>query len=195
MQEKSEKTQDQVIQKYQLPEQYLLYVGSIIERKNLLGIIQAIQQLPNDLMLPLVVVGQGMAYKSKVKNYISKNNLEKWVKFTEVTSEDLPALYQKASIFIYPSVYEGFGIPVLEALFSQTPVITSNISSLPEAGGPHSCLIDPNEPEQIALAIERILTDEDLRKKMIQKSFEYAQKFTGGKITAQLLNLYQKVIA
>jgi glycosyltransferase involved in cell wall biosynthesis len=195
MQEKSEKILDQISQKYQLPQNFLFYVGSIIERKNLLGIVKAIQQLPSDLKLPLVVVGKGMAYKSVVQKYIVKNGMEKWVKFVEVDPEDLPAFYQKASIFIYPSIYEGFGIPVLEALFSQTPVITSNVSSLPEAGGPHSCLIDPNKPEEIAHGIQTILTDEDLRKKMIQKSFEYAQMFQGDKLTAQLLNLYQKVIA
>ena len=195
MQEKSPKILEQISGKYQLPEQYLLYVGSVIERKNLLGIVKAIQQLPSELKLPLVVVGQGMAYKKNVQRYIYSHNLEKWVIFIDVLPEDLPAIYQKATIFIYPSLYEGFGIPVLEALFSKTPVITSNISSLPEAGGPHSWQVDPNDPGQIAMGIEKILTDEDLRKKMIQKSFEYAQKFLGGKLTAQLLNLYQKVIA
>ncbi len=107
----------------------------------------------------------------------------------------MPALYQQARIFIYPSVYEGFGIPVLEALFSQTPVITSNISSLPEAGGADSCLVDPTQPEQIAEGIQKILRNDAFRKNMTEKGFQYAQQFKGEPLTEQLMALYESLLA
>lgn len=182
-------------QKYRLPATYMLYVGSVIERKNLLNIVKAMQQLPESIKLPLVVVGKGGKYLEYVQEFLRRERIEKWFLFLDVTSEELPALYQASSLFIYPSICEGFGIPILEAIFSKTPIITSNRSSLPEAGGPHSCQVDPTDPEQIALAIRNTLTNEDLRKKMIQKSFEYAQQFKGDILSARLLNLYQKVIA
>ena len=186
---------EELRRRLQLPSEFMLSVGSIIERKNLLGVVQAYEQLPSDLRLPLVVVGKGMAYKKKVQEYLSQKKQGHLVKFVDSSAEDLPGIYQLAALFIYPSFYEGFGIPVLESIFSKTPVITSNVSSLPEAGGPHSCQVDPNDPEQIAQGIQDILTNEDLRKKMIQKSFEYAQRLTGGKLSTRLLNLYRKVIA
>ena len=193
--QKDENTLARIRRKYNLPEEYILSVGSIIERKNLLGVVRALRQLPSNLSPPLVVVGKGMAYKKKVQEFLIAKKMEQRVSFVDIDNEDLPAVYQMAALFIYPSFYEGFGIPVLESIFSKTPVITSNRSSLPEAGGPHSYLVDPNSDEQIAQAIQDVLENEDLRKKMIQKSFEYAQQFMGGKLSTQLLNLYQKVIA
>lgn len=190
-----EKALAEIRQKYNLPKEYILSVGSIIERKNLLGVVRALRQLPSDLSLPLVVVGKGMAYKKKVQEFLTEKKMEQRVLFVDIDNEDLPAVYQMAALFIYPSFYEGFGIPVLESIFSKTPVITSDRSSLPEAGGPHSYLVDPGSDEQIAHAIKDVLVNEDLRTKMIQKSFEYAQQFMGGKLSTQLLNLYQKVIA
>ncbi|MDX1942503.1 MAG: glycosyltransferase family 1 protein [Saprospiraceae bacterium] len=194
MQEKSPKAIEAVLKRYQLPGGYFFYVGSVIERKNLLSIVQALELLPSDLKLPLVVVGDGKAYKNKVQEYIARKNLQKQVIFIKADYDDLPALYQQAKIFIYPSVYEGFGIPILEALFSKTPVITSNISSLPEAGGPDSYLIDPRQPEQIAAGIQKILSNDAFRKEMIEKGFAYAQRFKGAPLTEQLMELYETLI-
>lgn len=195
MQEKSPKAIEAVLKKYQLPADYFFYVGSLIERKNLLGIVQALELLPNDLKLPLVVIGDGKAYKLKVQEYIARKGLQKQVIFIKADFDDMPALYQQARIFIYPSVYEGFGIPVLEALFSQTPVITSNISSLPEAGGANSCLVDPTQPEQIAEGVQKILRDDAFRKNMVEKGFDYAQQFKGEPLTEQLMALYESLLA
>lgn len=194
LQEKDSKVIDSVLTKYNLPGQFLLYVGSIIERKNLLGIIKAMEQLPKSSLLPLVVVGKGGSYKTKVHAYIRRQGLENQVFFIQPDFDDLPALYQKANIFLYPSFHEGFGIPILEALFSRTPVITSNVSSLPEAAGPHSCLIDPHQPEQIAAGIQSILTDESKRQQMIEKGYEYAQRFQGEQLTKKMVRLYEKTV-
>ncbi len=194
MQEKPPKAIEAVLKRYQLPSDYFFYVGSIIERKNLLGIVQALERLPPDLRLPLVVIGDGKAYKQKVEAYITQKGLQKQIVFIKADFEDMPALYQQAKIFIYPSVYEGFGIPVLEALFSKTPVITSNVSSLPEAGGSGSLLVDPTQPEQMAVGIAKILTDEAFRNNMIEKGFAHAQQFRGEPLTGQLMNLYEKLL-
>ena len=131
---------------YQLPLQFFLYVGSVIERKNLLNICKAINLLRNELNIPLVIIGEGGGYKQKVKDYIRQNGLESLCIFLSEkesarqskgfrTATDFPAIYQSAIALIYPSFFEGFGIPVLEALWSHTPVITSTLSCLPEAGG------------------------------------------------------------
>lgn len=192
--EKGPKVIQAVLEKYGLPSNFLLYVGSIIERKNLLGIVKAVEQLSQATLLPVVIVGKGSTYLRQVQDYIHKRGLQKLFFFIQPEFEDLPALYQKARIFLYPSFCEGFGIPILEALLSRTPVITSNISSLPEAAGPDSCLIDPHRPEQIAKSIENILTDEDRRALMIQKGYEYAHRFQGKVLTKQMTSLYQEIL-
>jgi glycosyltransferase involved in cell wall biosynthesis len=185
-----------LVLKYKLPANYILYVGSVIRRKNLLNIITAYQFLPDDLKLPLVIVGKAdNAYKQNIIEYIRQNNLEKYIIWLEnVINNDLPAIYQKASLFIYPSKYEGFGIPVLEALFSKVPVITSNTSSLPEAGGHFSSYVNPESPEEIASEIYKILTDKSMAGKMIDKGYEYALNFTGEAIAKKMMEAYRSAI-
>ncbi len=190
-QEKSPETRRRVRDAYQLPAAYLLYVGSVIPRKNLLAVVQAMRALPAALQLPLVVVGEGKSYLKKVKAFLQEHRLESQVYFIRPAAEALPAIYQQAAAFIYPSFYEGFGIPVLEALFSRTPVITSNVSSLPEAGGPGAALIDPHRPEAIAEQLEMILDDSVRREKMIETGYDYAQRFRGEPLTEQLVAVYE----
>ncbi|MBK9490878.1 MAG: glycosyltransferase family 4 protein [Haliscomenobacter sp.] len=194
MQEKSPKLIDQILAKYQLPAEFMLYVGTISERKNLLGVVQAMSQLPASLNIPLVVIGQGKEYKAQVQHFLQKEGLSQLVIFTQVDNDDLPAIFQKARIFLYPSRLEGFGIPVIEALFSRTPVISSKVSSLPEAAGPASWLVDPEEPLQITAGIERILSDDAYRKNMIDAGFQYAQSFRGEVVTEEMMDLYEQVL-
>ena len=129
-----------------MPDQFFLYVGSIIERKTLLNICKAVFLLRNELTVPVIAIGDGTKYKQQVKDYLRQNGLEKKIIFLSdnqearsrdsfKTAADFPAIYQSAIAMIYPSFFEGFGIPVLESLWSRLPVITSNTSSLPEAGG------------------------------------------------------------
>ena len=194
MQEKSPKLIDQILAKYQLPAEFMLYVGTISERKNLLGIVQAIAQLPQSIRIPLVVIGQGKEYKAKVMQFLQQERLSNLVIFTQVDNDDLPAIFQKAKIFLYPSRLEGFGIPVIEALFSRTPIITSNVSSLPEAAGPGSWLVDPEDPAQMAMGIEQILGDDQFRANMIETGFQYAQNFRGEVVSEEMMDLYERVL-
>lgn len=184
----------QTRERYNLPPDYLLYVGSIIERKNLLSIIKAMQSLRPSFQLPLVVVGQGGRYRAKVESYLMTHQMQGQVHFIQPVFDDFPALYQGAAIFLYPSLGEGFGIPIIEALYSRTPVITSKRSSLPEAAGPNSYLIDPTEPRQIAIAIEGILGDSNFREKMITAGYQYVQRFQPEPLTHQIMALYERIL-
>jgi len=180
---------------YGLPEKYLLYVGSMSERKNLLSVIKALNIIPRSDRLPLVVVGATTSYSNVVDDYIKNTGLGDWVIFPKrVETKDLPAVYQAAEIFLYTSLYEGFGMPILEALSSGIPVITSNISAMPEAAGPDSRLIDPENPDEIATGITDILSDDSLRHKMIENGYAYSQKFDNKIVTEKMLQLYQTSI-
>ncbi len=178
-----------------LPAEYMLYVGSVNERKNLLMLVKAMELLPDSLRLPLVVVGHGGSYLRKVNRYLTNRKLSKFVYFRPgIASEYLPAIYQGAAVFCYPSLYEGFGIPILEALASGTPVLTSNRSSMPEAGGKGSLYIDPENIEEIADGLRRILESTELRDQMAQDGREHALSFGLPQTTAKLWGCYNRVL-
>lgn len=180
-----------------LPKEYMLYVGSINSRKNLLSIVKAIETLPESSRMPLVIVGNGREYKVEVKKYIAEHKLEKhfiWASNIH-NNTHLQALYTCAKMFIYPSFYEGFGLPVVEALLSGCPVITSNVSSLPEAGGPHSLQVDPNSVDSIAQAIRMVAEDDSLRSRMIKGGREYAMEtFEPSILAKQVMDIYEELI-
>jgi glycosyltransferase involved in cell wall biosynthesis len=174
---------------YHLPSQYLLYVGTIEERKNLLTIVKALKQVKE---IPLVVIGKKKSYFHKVMDFVEKNNLQNRVIFLEnVLNEHLPVIYQKAEIFIFPSLFEGFGIPIIEALTSKTPVITSKGGCFPEAGGPDSIYIDPSNENELADNINILLQSETLRNQIAEKGFRYAGKFHPKNITSQVMEIYK----
>ena len=186
---------------YNLPQQFFLYVGSIIERKNLLNICKAIFLLRNEMDVPLVVIGEGSKYKQQVKDYILQNGLSKRIIFLSEnpiakssgsfqTAVDFPAIYQSAIAMIYPSFFEGFGIPVLEALWSRLPVITSNVSSLPEAGSDAAYYVNPGSAEDIAEGIKKIYSDKTTATSMIEKGWLHAQNFTQQKCGEKVMNVY-----
>ncbi len=157
---------------------FLLYVGTVNSRKNLLGAVRALQLLPREVQIPLLVVGGGSDYLRKVKTYVADNHLGHLVIFPErrIYGEELHNLYLSAEGLVYPSFYEGFGLPVVEALLSRCPVLTSNVSSLPEAAGPDSLLADPTDVEDIAKKMERMLTDTNLREHMKEAGRAYAMR-------------------
>jgi len=183
--------------KYQLPSQYFLYVGSLIERKNLMGIVTAMNTLKGTLDLPLVVLGNGSGYKKKVKAYLEANGLTQQVIFlndhVRLENSELPLLYQGAMALIYPSIFEGFGIPILEALWSRTPVITSHGSCFAETAGDAALYVDPMDPGAIADAMKQVVHNPSLVKQMQEKGWRHAQQFTPGKCAAAMMKVYQQL--
>lgn len=183
------KKAEMVTAKYSLPEKFLLYVGTIEERKNLLTIVKAMKNVKD---IPLVVIGNKKTYFNKVKEYMAANGLQNRVIVLEnVAHHEMPVIYSKASIFIFPSLFEGFGIPIIEALTSKTPVITSKGGCFPEAGGPSSLYIDPLNAEELAEKINMLLNSEALRKETAEKGYEYAQRFHPKTVSEQIMNLYK----
>ncbi len=189
---------------YHLPDQYFLYVGSIIERKNLLNICKAYALLNDTLNIPLVVIGDGNDYKKEVTRFIEEHHLNTKIIFLSdmpyaksstgfQQATDFPAIYQMATAMIYPSIFEGFGIPVLEALWSGTPVITSNISCMPETGGDAAFYVDPSSPEQIADGLMQLSTNQGLVADMVEKGYRHAQNFTPAKCAAAVMQVYLRL--
>jgi len=177
--------------KYQLPQQFLLSVGTIEARKNLLLLAKALKYIDN---IPLVVVGRPTKYLDEVKQYLGSNNLTNRVIFLhDVGFADLPAIYQLASVFIYPSRYEGFGLPILEALNCGVPVVAATGSCLEEAGGPDSLYVNPDDEKDLAEKINLILADNTLKQNMIAQGLQYAANFAEDKLSAQLMQLYKNL--
>lgn len=178
-------------QKFNLPENFLLYVGTIEERKNLDNLIKGLPEID----LPLVVIGKKTAYFEQVNNSIHHLGLQKKVIFPSyMNDEELAAVYQMASVFIYPSLFEGFGIPIIEALYSRTPVVTTNSGCFPEAGGPNSMYINPEKPDEIANGILQILQNEEKADLMKTKGYEYAQNFNDQSFAEKWIKCYKSIL-
>lgn len=182
---------------YHLPTRFYLYVGSITERKNLISAIKAWHTLPEKYQIPFVIIGK------PVRNYGKKLNRElnalslkdkNKILFRDVENEHLPFIYQSASIFIYPSFFEGFGIPVLEALYSGTPVITSHTAALPEVAGAGAYLVDPSSFNEIRDGIIYFMSNHELKEKSILEGYEHTKKFQAEALTSQLIHLYQGLL-
>lgn len=184
--------QEYLRKKFSLPERFLLNVGTIEPRKNLLNILKAISGTD----LPLVVVGKKQKkYFQKIQKFIAKNKLEKQIYFLEnINMEELAELYKMADVFLYPSFFEGFGIPVIEALFSGTPVITGNGSSLPEAGGNAAVYIHPNDSKDIKSKILFLWNNDAERKRRAEIGLEYVQRFNDNIIAARIMEVYREVM-
>jgi glycosyltransferase involved in cell wall biosynthesis len=187
-----EKFLHQTKAKYQLPDEYLLYVGSINERKNLLTLLESLRHLPNE---KLVVVGRGKTYKEKCLAFIQENHLSNRVFLLDVSqNNELAAIYQLADIMIYPSLFEGFGIPILEALYSKTPVITSQGSCFAEAGGSHTIYVNPTESKELKEAVLKIKKSPKLRQEMVDQGYAHAQKFSESYIAKTITSLYKRTL-
>ncbi|MEO7394776.1 MAG: glycosyltransferase family 1 protein, partial [Chitinophagaceae bacterium] len=200
----SEAEKSKVRKTYHLPDEFFLYVGSIIERKNLLNICKAFFLTRNEITIPLVVVGDGGRYKKIVKDYILQQGLEKKIIFLSETNEAktnpgfqtpevFAAIYQSAIAMIYPSFFEGFGSPVMEALWSRLPVITSNVSCLPEVGGPGAYYVNPDFAEEIAEGIKKIYFNKAFADTMRDKGLQHAHNFAPDKYAASVMDVYKSV--
>ncbi len=185
---------EQLKVKYNLPEQFILYVGTIEPRKNLLGVFQALAAANIDI--PVVAVGRPTNYLTKIKQFVRDNNLEKQAIFLHnVETPELPAFYQMASLFVYPSLFEGFGIPILEALNSGTPVITSKGSCFPEVGGDAALYAEYGNTEELATAMQKVIESEDLQQEMAAKGKIKALEFREENILSELINYYQSILS
>lgn len=185
---------EEVKEKFDLPDHYILNVGTIETRKNLLLLIKALANVPK--AYKLVVVGKETPYKQLVLDEISKLSLNERVIFLQnVPFNELPAIYQMASVFVYPSFYEGFGIPIIEALYSSVPVIAATGSCLEEAGGTDSLYMDPNNPIELAKNINKVLENQELQSEMKQKGLAYVQRFNDDRIANHMMEVYKNVLA
>ncbi len=178
--------------KYNLPSDFILSVGTIEQRKNTLAIIKACRE--NKIGMPVVLVGGATPYTQQIREYVKKYRLEKWVSIIHgINFAELHAIYHLCTLFVYPSFFEGFGIPIIEALASGKPVITTQGGCFPEAGGENSLYIDPYNSDSIAAAIKEVLTDSKLSQNMITKGLEHVQNFTPKTVAQSLINVYKKI--
>ena len=188
----TEEKKKSVRNKYQLPERYILNVGSIEKRKNVLLAVKAIQKLHQDFHL--VIVGRRTEYADEIEKYATSNGLKERIHIKDnVSFADLPAIYQQAELFIYPSIYEGFGIPIVEALNSGIPIIATKDSCLEEAGGPSSFYVESDDVEGLINAATQILYSPTLQTKMAKEGKEYAERFSEKRQAGLLMKLYQKI--
>ncbi len=179
-----------VRKKYQLPGEFILFVGTLEKRKNAGLILKAMARVKRDV--PVVLVGKPTGYLAELVGLMKKHNLSDRVRFVHDASfADLPAFYRMASVFVYPSVFEGFGIPIVEAIACGVPVITSNGSCFSEAGGPHCIYVNPSNPEELGDAITMVLDNSNLRTTMIDGSANYARRFAPAVIAEEMMRLYQ----
>lgn len=176
--------------KYQLPNHFVLYVGALEPNKNVLNLLKAFSIVAPDILdLHLVLVGQGKKYKETLVSFVEQNQLKDRVHFiSKAESRDLPGIYQQSSLFVFPSLFEGFGIPIIEALFSQTPVIVTEGGVFPEVGGDAVIYADTKHPESIANNIKLVCESKDLKDEMNEKGLLWVQKFKQENSAAHLID-------
>ncbi len=191
--EVSENFIEKTLNKFKIDQPYFLYVGNWRPRKNLPSLIKAFKIFRGKTKLDWVLVIGGRKDKRflDLEKEIKKNNLQGKIILTDTLSrKEITSLYKKAKALTFPSFYEGFGLPVLEAQSLGTPVLTSSTSSLPEVAGDSVLYVDPYSVEEIAKGMERIVFDEKLREDLIKKGFENIKRFSWQKAAKQLLNLF-----
>ena len=182
--------------RYNTSDNFILFVGELQPRKNIVNLIRAyfLARQKSSLEYKLIIVGQKTWKVRDIFSTVKDLGLEEKVIFTGyVPQEDLPLLYNAASLFVYPSLCEGFGLTILEAMACGVPVITSNIFSMPEVTGDAAKLVDPYSVEEIASVIYEILSDEALRESMIQKGFERIKEFSWERAARETLAVYEEI--
>lgn len=195
---------DTIKKKYNLPERFFLFTGSVTKRKNLIAVCKAMQLLKKEFEIPLVVIGNGKKEKQIVQQFAAGNGMQHLLLFLNDhpaaasdgfrLSLDFPAIYQQALALVYPSFFEGFGIPILEAMWRGLPVISSGSSSLPEVGGDAALYFDPADTAALATAMKQVATDASLRKSMQEKGLIQATKFTAQKHAAEVMDVYKALV-
>jgi alpha-1,3-rhamnosyl/mannosyltransferase len=177
---------------------FVLAVGSLEPRKNLIGLLEGMTRLPRDIRddLTLVIAGPG-----GWRNRAIRERMERAAKVLSiqeagyVSTGELVELYRRATVFAYPSLSEGFGLPVLEAMACGTPVVTSNTSSLPEVAGTAAVLVDPEDPEDIGAGLGRLLQDRGLREEMVERGFDNVRRFSWDRCARETVSVYRRAVA
>ena len=188
---------DQVKQRYQLDHPFLLYVGNIKPHKNLERLIDAFGRVRAAGLdnLRLMIIGDEISKYPALRQAVHRHRLDKYVRFLGFQPYDtLSPFYHLARAFVFPSLYEGFGLPPLEAMACGTPVVTSNVSSLPEIAGGAAILVDPYEPASIAEGIARAVSDETLRAELIERGRARARDFSWSQSVTAIHRIYMDVL-
>lgn len=193
----ADEQKNEVLKKYGLTPGFFLFVGTLQPRKNVSRIISAFNTLKTDIQLqhPLVIVGRnGWGTEELIPQIQQLQQTGHGYWLDHLPHEDLPALYQSAQALVFPSLNEGFGFPILEAFASDTPVITSNVTSLPEIAGDAAIIVDPTSFEHIAEAMQKLVNDITLRQQLINAGSARAKQFTWETCAAETFKVYQKVL-
>ena len=182
-----------VCHRYTLPQRFILSVGSIEERKNIRLAVRALHRLPQDIHL--VAVGKPTPYSVKILKEAQCDGVGKRVHFLHgVPDADLQVLYRLAEVFVYPSRYEGFGIPIIEAIHSGLPVVAATGSCLEEAGGPDCLYVSPDDSGALAVAVSQLLKDAPGREQRILRSRDYVRRFEGSDVAGQVMDVYRRLL-
>ena len=187
-----------VKKRYGLPEKFILFLGTIEPRKNIQGLMKAYAKLCEETSFnhDLVLAGDIQWKSGGLKNLIKDLRFVDRVRFIGYVDEtDLANLYNLADIFVYPSFYEGFGLPIIEAMACGVPVVTSNTSSLPEIAGNAAVLIDPHSIDDLAQGIKRVLSDNELRQNLIRSGLERAKLFTWEKCAREIMKVFKELLS
>ena len=186
-----------VRERYQLNDPFVLYAGNIKPHKNLERLIEAFYTLRRGGLeqVKLLIIGDEISKYATLRRAVHKYKLHQHVRFFGfVPDKTLAVLYRLAGVFVFPSLYEGFGLPPLEAMASGTPVITSNLSSLPEVVGDAALLIDPYDPDAIADAMRRVLTEPALRDDLRERGFKRVREFSWERSVRRVRQIYEEVL-
>ena len=187
-----------VRERYQLHGQFVLYAGGVKPHKNLERLIQAFDLVRKMGLeeLKLVLIGDDISRYASLRRAVHRHQLHQYVRFLGYMPEEtLAVMYRLAAVFVFPSLYEGFGLPPLEAMASGTPVVTSNVSSLPEVAGDAALLVDPLDPKAIATGIYRVLTDDALCRDLRSRGLARARQFSWETSVRRVREIYQEVAA
>jgi glycosyltransferase involved in cell wall biosynthesis len=180
--------------RYSLPDDFILYLGTLEPRKGIDTLIEALHLLKDHISHSLVIVGKKGWYYDRIQAQITRLGLKNRVyELGYIADEDLPCMYGAASTFVFPSRYEGFGLPIIEAMACGTPVITTNISSLPEVAGDSTLLVSPDHPGELRDAVYRVLNDLILANELRVRGISRAKLFTWQKTAQMTLSIYEEV--
>ena len=197
-QEPPESEISRVRERYQLDQRFVMYAGNVKPHKNLERLVDAFMLLRRQRQyddLKLLITGSEVSRWQTLRRAVHRYNLHKHVRFLGFQSEEtLAALYRMASVFVFPSLYEGFGLPPLEAMASGTPVVVSNVSSLPEVVGDAGVLVDPHDPQSIAKGIGRVLDDGSFRSELVARGLKRARAFSWQESARRVRDIYREVV-